>query len=87
MAVYVDGQRAPLGRMRMCHMVADSTEELLAMVDHIGVARRWIQREGRPNEHFDIALSKRRRAVEAGAVQVTTRQLVAIIREKRKAGP
>ena len=43
MAVYVDNMQAQFGRMKMCHMIADSTEELLAMADRIGVARKWIQ--------------------------------------------
>lgn len=70
MTVYVDDMRAPFGRMKMCHMIADSTEELLDMADRIGVARRWIQHAGTHHEHFDIATSKRRLAVAAGAVEI-----------------
>ena len=73
MAVYIDDMRAPFGRMVMCHMIADSTDELLAMADRIGVARRWLQYPGTPKEHFDIALSKRALAVKAGAVEVDWR--------------
>lgn len=56
MAVYVDDMKAPFGRMVMCHMLADTTNELLAMADKIGVARKWIQHPGTAKEHFDIAL-------------------------------
>lgn len=76
MTVYVDDMRAAFGRMVMCHMWADTLDELLAMADRIGVARKWIQ--GHPELsfgkhrraswiHFDIALSKRALAVKAGA--------------------
>lgn len=75
MAVYVDDMRAPFGRMIMCHMIADSTEELLAMADAIGVARRWIQKAGTRWEHFDISLSRRQKAIEAGAVAITRKDL------------
>ena len=37
MAVYVDGATHVYGGMRMCHMIADTREELLVMVDKIGV--------------------------------------------------
>ena len=67
-SVYIDDMRAPYGRMIMCHMTADTTEELLAMADRIGVARKWIQHEGTPWEHFDICLAKRLRARLCGAI-------------------
>lgn len=75
MAVYVDDPIWPFGRMMMCHMVADSTEELLAMADRIGVARKWIQYPGTPKEHFDICRSKRALAIKAGAIEVSSREL------------
>lgn len=77
MSVYVDNMRAPFGRLVMCHMWADTRQELFAMADRIGVARRWFQRPdsvGLPGmtaswEHFDIAQSKRALAVAAGAIE------------------
>jgi len=56
--------------MMMCHMYADSTEELLAMADRIGVARKWIQYPGTYKEHFDVCKSKRALAVQDGAIEV-----------------
>ena len=75
MSVYVDEMRAPYRNMTMCHMTADSREELLAMADKIGVQRKWIQAAGTRREHFDICLSRRQLAVQAGAVEVTTREM------------
>lgn len=77
MSVYVDNARHAFGRMLMCHMWADTRDELFAMADRIGVARRWFQRPagtGLPGmhaswEHFDIAQSKRALAVAAGAIE------------------
>jgi hypothetical protein len=71
MSVYVDDMRAPFGNMIMCHMVTDTTEELLEMVDKIGVKRKWIQYPGTYKEHFDIALTKRKLAIENGAIEIT----------------
>lgn len=75
MAVYVDDMRAPYGRMIMCHMIADTRAELDAMADKIGVARKWIQKPGTSQEHYDICLSARAKAVEHGAVEITLREL------------
>lgn len=74
MTVYVDDMKAKYGRMIMCHMLADTTAELLAMADRIGVQRKWLQHAGTAKEHFDIAVSKRGLAVAAGAVQISWRE-------------
>lgn len=71
MAVYVDPAVHPFGRMIMCHLFADSEAELMAMVDRIGVDRRWAQRPPKADWlHFDIAKGKRALAVAAGAIEV-----------------
>lgn len=87
MAVYVDAPKHPVGRMVMCHMVADSSEELLEMADKIGVSRKWLQRGGSAREHFDVCKAKRALAVENGAQEVSSRHLVALIRRKSKDTP
>lgn len=90
MAVYVDDMyKSPVGEyrgMKMSHMIADSTKELLQMADTIGVKRKWIQYPGTPREHFDICLSKRAKAVIAGAEEITWRALgEEIMKRKRTA--
>lgn len=84
MTVYVDDMRAPFGRMVMCHMIADTDDELHAMADRIGVARRWHQHAGSWLSHYDISKSKRALAVQAGAVEIDKRQLAAILRQRRE---
>lgn len=77
MAVYVDDVRLPFGNMLMCHMWADTDEELLEMADRIGVQRKWIQghkllSHGKHRNaswvHFDISLGKKALAMKAGAI-------------------
>lgn len=71
----------------MCHMVADSDDELHAMAERIGVARRWHQCPPKASHsHYDIALSKRALAVQAGAVEVTLQQLAMMVRHRRATG-
>lgn len=81
MPVYVDDMQASYGRMKMCHMLADSVAELLAMADKIGVDRKWFQARSHP--HFDIAMSKRRLAVEHGAIEVDRKGIVAVKKRHR----
>ena len=82
MAVYVDDYRAPYGRMIMCHLLADTIEELHAMADTIGINRRWFQDHGK-TPHYDICLSKRDLAIEHGAIVINRRQLVDLMRRIR----
>jgi len=68
MTVYVDDVRHRFGRMIMCHMWADTLDELLAMADAIGVARRWLQEPPKASwVHFDISLGKKAEAIRHGA--------------------
>lgn len=78
MAVYVDNMEAGFGKMIMCHMIADTTAELLEMADKIGVNRKWIQDAGTYQEHFDICLSMRKKAVKEGAIELTMWELSSI---------
>lgn len=76
--VYVDDfykTGITVGNMKMCHMIADSHEELITMATKIGVQRKWIQYPGLPREHFDICYSKRVLAVKYGAMEISMKQL------------
>lgn len=87
MTVYVDNMRARYGRMLMCHMIADSDDELHAMADRIGIARKWWQSPAKTSgSHYDIAQSKRALAVAAGAVEITWRQAGAMNTRRRLTG-
>lgn len=87
MTVYVDDMRAKFGRMVMCHMLADTDEELHAMAARIGVARKWWQSPAKTSgSHYDIALSKRALAVQAGAVEITMRQAGSMNARRRVTG-
>jgi hypothetical protein len=69
MTVYVDDVRYPYGRMVMCHMFADTLEELHAMADAIGIQRKWFQQPPKASwHHYDISLGKKDLAIAKGAV-------------------
>ena len=74
MAVYVDDMRRPatVGSVtgRWSHLMADTSEELLAFVDRLGLSRAWIQYPGTAKEHFDVTDSVRAAALRLGAVPV-----------------
>jgi hypothetical protein len=86
MAVYVDDMRAPFGRLVMAHMIADTDEELHEMANLIGIKREWHQAPPRYNSHYDISMTKRKLAVEHGAVEITIRQTAAMCARRRETG-
>ena len=83
MSVYVDAPIWPLGRMKMCHMIADDIYELHDMADLIGVARRHFQQPAGPMPHYDICKSKRALAVKAGAIECNRKVFVGHLKRLR----
>lgn len=83
MAVYVDklsdwGWRHGLS----CHMIADSTRELMEFAVMIGLRPEWFQPKSSP--HFDLTKEAREEAVRRGAVELERREFVAKLRELRR---
>lgn len=60
------------------HMTADTTEELHAMADRIGLSRAWFQPKPSPiaygADHYDLTEAKRDLAIAAGAVFMSARE-------------
>lgn len=87
MAVYVDDMAAeyrpshrPGRRYVMSHMMADTDDELHAMADRIGVARKWYQ-----GDHYDITQTKKALAIKAGAKLISLRDMARFAMTQRKA--
>lgn len=65
----MDPGRFPYRGMLMCHMWADTREELMQMADRIGVSRIWVQEPPAASWiHFDVCQKKRSAAIRAGAI-------------------
>lgn len=86
MPVYVDDMRAKMGRLIMCHMVADTSAELMAMARTIHVSVRWLQHAGTHREHFDVCQAKRALAVAAGAKEITKWDLGLMVYRRKLEG-
>lgn len=80
--VYVDRVENALGRMKMCHMIADTPEELHHMAARIGMRRGWFQPKSFP--HYDVAKGRRAEAVRLGAIDCDRRTFVTHLRRIRE---
>jgi len=66
MSVYVDDYFTPYRGMKMCHMTADTLEELHAMAAKLGLSK-WFQAKS-STPHYDLCAAKRREAIKLGAI-------------------
>lgn len=82
MAVYVDDARNPFRGFLMCHMLADTLDELHAMAAAIGMPRRAYQPLSFP--HYDLPQDRRALALAKGAVAVDRRGIAQVMRRLRK---
>lgn len=80
--VYIDSANIPYRGMKMCHMIADTLEELHLMADRIGVSRRHFQDKTK-YPHYDICLTKKQQALKLGAIEVSSRELILKLRQTR----
>lgn len=69
MSVYVDSVSFHYGCMRMCHMWADTKEELFKMARKIGLNTKHFQCPPKASwEHFDVCRAYRDKAIALGAI-------------------
>ena len=67
-------------------MYADTLEELHSLAKQIGLKRDWFQNKAHL-PHYDLVATKRKAAVDAGAVEHTKEQMVQFMRSRRGAAP
>ena len=87
MSVYVDSLVPCIPSKRWpfsfsCHLFADTEFELSRMAGKLGLKRSWYQ-TGKALSHYDLTSSKRRRAIELGAIQLGRREVAEKIRYAR----
>jgi len=65
----------------MCHMMADTEEELHGMAGKIGLKHRWAQVSRSGVLHYDICQQKRAEAVRHGAIEIGRRKVVELMKK------
>ncbi len=77
--VYVDEIVEYPGKGSWCHMVADYLDELHSMARRIGLHPALFQNHQR-HPHYDLRPGMREKAVNAGAVSITRKELVSMMK-------
>ena len=88
MTIYVDEAIWHWHGRRWCHLRADEIDELHRFAHRLGLHLSSYQ--GPPKTaapHYDITGHERGRAIRLGAVPVGRREIVALLRKVRVAGP
>lgn len=75
MAVYVDFASVPYKGKARHHMTADSLPELHFFCESLGISRAWYHK-ATTHPHYDITSQQREAAIAAGAIPVTSRELL-----------
>lgn len=95
MTIYVDDMllAASVGTLDAVwsHLMSDlpgpeGTAELLAFAVRLGLRPEWIQKVGKPTEHFDVTAPKRDAAIRMGAVPIRYGSQSAAITRAKAAG-
>lgn len=78
--VYIDNTNIHNGYYRVSNMLADTPDELYAMADAIGLKRAWEKHDGEfyRGNYFEVALSKKAKALKLGAIEVSVAEMMAM---------
>lgn len=84
MPIYVDNAAIKWRKKTWFHLMAvpKNDNELHEFAKKIGLKRAWFQEKSRA--HYDVTAEKRQKAIEAGAILVSWRKLVELIKESEK---
>ncbi len=87
MAVYVDSMRGCISNKnwkwkQCCHLVADTEKELHQFAKILYLKRSWFQNKTTP--HYDLTVGKRKLAIAKGAIAISDKKLVEMIRKYRR---
>lgn len=67
----------------MCHMTADTIDELETMARRLSLKPSWLQNQGN-HLHYDICKGNRIHAIRLGAVQVSSRTIARVARQLKR---
>lgn len=75
--IYIDKK----GKLGWSHLVADNVGELQIFARSIGLRESWFQPKiDKP--HYDVKGMMRKRAIENGAIEVTSKEIIVFLKEK-----
>lgn len=79
MTVYVDPAvwKKPKGKKFYAHLVADTLEELHAFSETVGIKQHFFHSSAKW-KHYDITSEQRDLAIAAGAIPITSKELVLV---------
>lgn len=63
-----------------CHLIGDTEKELHNFARKLGLKRKWFHKHPRLN-HYDLTKSTRTKAVKKGAIEITRKKIVKIMRK------
>lgn len=64
----------------LCHLAADTLDELHAFASRLGMKHEWFQPGRGRHPHYDLVKSRRDLAVKLGAQEVSGRDLIGVRR-------
>lgn len=72
--IYIDKK----GKNGWSHLISNDIEELHEFAEKIGLKRIWFQNKPK-KPHYDVKGVVRKKAIENGAIEVSTKELIIIL--------